>query len=149
MMSRAIQHFSIALLVCGSPFFATNAATAQDQSLASIGAGMKAGFMCSAVFVAGRDPEAVLREELQGINPALATIPDPMIDYENKAVTAAYAEDEAPRLAVFVEGFCLNLRERKDWDYAGGARGETSLLRLWEASAVFSTPRKGSLREAF
>ncbi|MBW1687884.1 MAG: hypothetical protein JRS35_22850, partial [Deltaproteobacteria bacterium] len=40
-------------------------------SLLVIGAGLKAGHMCSAVFVAGRDPVDVLKDELSNIHPRL------------------------------------------------------------------------------
>ena len=66
-------------------------------------AGFKAGFMCSGVFMAGRSPEQVLRDELGGSLPAVDALPDPVVDRTNRSVTVAYEEGPLPRLAVYVE----------------------------------------------
>lgn len=94
----------LASLAFAAVFALSAVATAQDVD-ASIAAGFKAGFMCSAVFIADRAPEDVLREELQGARPEIARVPDPVIDYANKAVTCEYDPDKPPRLAVHWDGF--------------------------------------------
>ena len=68
-----------------------------------LAAGFKAGFTCSAVFHAGRSLEEVRQDELAGIN-QLDKLPDPVIDYDTKAVTCAYSTEKPPRLAVFRDG---------------------------------------------
>lgn len=75
----------------------TLAAFGQD---ASIGAGFQAGFTCSAVFTAGRNPLDVMREELTGVGPVLVDVAAPVVDYEHQAVFVSYADDAPPRMAV-------------------------------------------------
>jgi CubicO group peptidase (beta-lactamase class C family) len=68
-----------------------------------LAAGFRAGFTCSAVFHAGRTLEQVQVDELGGIA-QFDGMPDPVIDYATKSVTASYAPDKPPRLAVFRAG---------------------------------------------
>jgi len=56
-------------------------------SILVIGAGLKAGHMCSAVFVAGRDPVDVLKDELGSIHPRLRLVPDPVVDRGSRSVS--------------------------------------------------------------
>jgi CubicO group peptidase (beta-lactamase class C family) len=73
-------------------------------------AGWKATITCSAIFVAGRTFEDVLRDELGGMVPAAASIADPVVDPDTRSVSVAYAADEPPRLAVYRKGLgCTNL----------------------------------------
>ena len=69
----------------------------------SLLAGWKAGIACSAVFVAGRDPAAVIAEELAAMPPA-AHLPDPEWDAGSRIASARYAADRPPRLAVHRPG---------------------------------------------
>ena len=78
---------------------------ARAQMSPVLEAGYRAGIMCSAVFLAGRDPGDVIREELDGLEPFLATVSEPVVDYTARAVTVAYAGSDSPRLAVYREGF--------------------------------------------
>jgi len=52
-----------------------------------IGTGYVAKYLCSGVFISGRDPEAVLREDVAPVNP-LAAVVSVHIDRRNKRVTA-------------------------------------------------------------
>jgi hypothetical protein len=70
----------------------------------SIGAGLKAGHMCSAVFVAGRSPEAVLRDELSGLHPGLRLVPDPLVDRGSRSVAVPLAFGLMVRRASYREG---------------------------------------------
>lgn len=86
---------SVATVVLGS--------TAPAQLTPELEAGYKAGFMCSAVFHAGRAPEDVARDELgqpDGTPMPLAGI---RVDRENRAVFVDYEGSDVPRLAIFVE----------------------------------------------
>jgi CubicO group peptidase (beta-lactamase class C family) len=53
----------------------------------SFAAGLKTGHMCSAVFVAGRSPEAVLEDELGNLDARLRFVPDPIVDRETRSVS--------------------------------------------------------------
>ena len=52
-----------------------------------IGTGYVAKYLCSAVFISGRDPDAVFREDVTPVNP-LAAVVSLKIDRPNKRVTA-------------------------------------------------------------
>ena len=52
-----------------------------------IGTGYVSKYLCSGVFISGRDPEAVLREDVAPVNP-LAAVVSVQIDRPNKRVTA-------------------------------------------------------------
>jgi CubicO group peptidase (beta-lactamase class C family) len=94
---------------------ATLAATIQPalaQSLSDdegkiLAAGYKAGVMCSVVFLGGRDPAAVMREELAGESPLLEVEHSgiPVVDYKTRSVTCPAGEGLPARLAVFREGY--------------------------------------------
>ncbi len=70
-----------------------------------VAAGYKAGFMCSGVFVAGRDPADVKDEELRGGDPTVHLAPAPEVHYDTKSVTVSYNPFKPPRLAVYRNGF--------------------------------------------
>lgn len=57
-------------------------------SVLMVGAGRKAGQMCSAVFVAGRHPDDVLKHELSDIHLRLRLVPDPVVERESRSVSA-------------------------------------------------------------
>jgi CubicO group peptidase (beta-lactamase class C family) len=69
----------------------------------SMGAGLKAGHMCSAVFVAGRTPDAVLRDELADLHPKLDFVPDPLVDQESRSVSVSLPLGLMVRRAVWRE----------------------------------------------
>jgi CubicO group peptidase (beta-lactamase class C family) len=69
----------------------------------SIGAGLKAGHMCSAVFLAGRVPDAVLRDELADLHPKLDFVPDPSVDRESRSVSVSLLLGLIVRRAVWRE----------------------------------------------
>jgi len=94
--SSILLAFALALLA---------AAGASGQYTASQAAGYKAGITCSAVFLAGRSLQDILRDELGGPGLTSDTIGDPVVDYVTKSVSVAYDEDEPPRLAVHHPGF--------------------------------------------
>lgn len=91
----AVAALAVLLMPCASVL---------GQPSASEAAGYKAGIMCSAVFLAGRAPEDVLRDELGGNDPMVASVADAVIDRAARSVTVPYEEGKAPRLAVFREG---------------------------------------------
>ena len=83
-----------------------DAGRVRGQMTAELEAGYWAGIMCSAVFMAGRSPEDVIREELDGLAvPGDGSVASPVIDHNAHAVTVAYAGSETPRIAVFREGW--------------------------------------------
>jgi CubicO group peptidase (beta-lactamase class C family) len=88
----------------------TDAGFAPEEVDPSIYAGWKATITCSAMFVAKRNLEDVLRDELGGMVPEAAAIPDPIVDANTRTVRVTYAADKPPRLAVYREGLgCTNL----------------------------------------
>jgi CubicO group peptidase (beta-lactamase class C family) len=72
-------------------------------AILSIGAGLKAGHMCSAVFVAGRSPEAVLRDELAGLHPRLRLVPEALVDRRSRSVAVPLALGLMTRRASYRE----------------------------------------------
>ncbi len=105
-------------LVLAALFFALPAAvTAQDaETLAhrALVAGYKAAFTCSATFNAARSADLVALNELSGIYPGyretLASLPKAEIASAPDHVTVAYADDLAPRIAVYRPGYgCTQL----------------------------------------
>jgi hypothetical protein len=93
-MAEAGDHtrgYSRAKLIAGVLVLAVMAALVVGAqrafSILVIGAGLKAGHMCSAVFLAGRDPVDVLKDELSNIHPWLRLVPDPIVDRESRSVS--------------------------------------------------------------
>ncbi|MCP5120772.1 MAG: hypothetical protein GY953_59015, partial [bacterium] len=80
---------------------------AGEEKKKILAAGYKAGMMCSAVFIAGRDPADVLREELGGGNPIMKVEhnDDPVVAYKTRSVTCSAGEGLPTRLAVHREGY--------------------------------------------
>lgn len=93
------------LLLLAALLSASRIGLAKERDPGYIAAGYKAGFMCSAVFTAGRDPADVKREELKGGDPTVALVPDPVIDYRTRSVRVTYNKKKPPRLAVDHGGF--------------------------------------------
>jgi len=91
---------------------AEESAEAANNDAAFYSAGMKAGFMCSGVFIAGRAPEDILREELGVDDPLLKKTGDPIVDYEAKSVTCEVGKGRPPRLAVYRDGYGCTLLPR-------------------------------------
>ncbi|MEM6538997.1 MAG: serine hydrolase [Pseudomonadota bacterium] len=88
-------------LVCQTAF-----AVAQDPAAnLSLLAGYKATFTCSGVFNTGRDIESLAANEFTGIytdyREAFSSLPDAVIDRENKTVSVTYAKDSPPRVAAW------------------------------------------------
>jgi hypothetical protein len=71
------------------------------SSLLVIRAGLKAGHMCSAVFVAGRDPGDVLKDELSNLHPLLRLVPDPVVDRGSRSVSVPVLFGWTPRRAAY------------------------------------------------
>lgn len=86
---------SLILAVCPSE------PRAQNWSLA---AGFKAGFTSSAVFLGGRNPLDIMREELQGVRFVPDSLPAPVVDYEHRVVFVDYDGSPVPRMAVYRDG---------------------------------------------
>lgn len=88
------------LVVCGAVPWSVGAQISPEE-----GAGYKAGILCSALFVAGRDLEDVVRDELEGGRDVLAAVAgEAVIDEETRSVSVPYEGSEVPRLAVHREG---------------------------------------------
>jgi len=85
--------------------FMSDVSQAREKAPGHIAAGYKAGFVCSAVFTAGRDPAQVKREELVGGDPTVVLVPDAVIDYQTRSVIVAYGPGGQYRLAVEHDGF--------------------------------------------
>ena len=79
----------------------TPRASAQNLSIA---AGFKAGFTSSAVFLGGRNPLDIMREELQGVRFVPYDLPAPVVDYEHQVVFVDYPGSAVPRMAVYRDG---------------------------------------------
>lgn len=83
----------------------------------SYGAGLKAGHMCSAAFVAGRSPDAALREELGNVDPRLRYVPDPVVDPATQSATVRMFLGLIERRAVYRDCFgCTLLPPGADLD---------------------------------
>ncbi|MHA7871494.1 MAG: serine hydrolase domain-containing protein [Hyphococcus sp.] len=91
---------AVALL---SALSASAYAQASDPANLSLTAGYKAAFTCSAHFNAGRSVEQIAGDELNRILPtfseAMPSLPDAVIDEDNKRVSVAYSEGAPPRIA--------------------------------------------------
>jgi len=70
----------------------------------SFAAGLKAGHMCSAVFLAGRSPAAVLKDELGNLDPRLRFVPDPIVDPTSRSVAVPLLFGSMMRRAAYREG---------------------------------------------
>jgi CubicO group peptidase (beta-lactamase class C family) len=81
-------------------FTITGQIAAQTSLSDEDAAGYKALTVNAAVFVAHRAPEDVLRDELAGSDPRIATLDDTTIDHANRAVSVQYAGSDVPRLAI-------------------------------------------------
>ena len=67
-------------------------------------AGLKAGHMCSAVFVAGRSPDAVLKDEFGNLDPRLRFVPDPIVDRQSRSVAVPLLFGSMTRRALYRAG---------------------------------------------
>ena len=68
-----------------------------------IGTGYSAKYLCSQVFLAGRDPGQVFDEEVKPTHPLFSVV-SPRVDYENKTVTAKAFGFWKSMTAVYREG---------------------------------------------
>ena len=94
------------LVVCFTMLLSSLAAVSPEaaaQLEPAAAAGYKAAILCSGVFIAGRDPRDIAREELAGPNATVASLDDTAIDYETKSVRVSYAGSDTPRLAVHLK----------------------------------------------
>jgi CubicO group peptidase (beta-lactamase class C family) len=94
----------LTLSVCLGTVLGQTSAADKERILA---AGYKAGVMCSVVFLGGRDPADVIREELAGPVPLLGAEHSevPVVDYKTRSVTCSAGEGLPSRLAVHREGY--------------------------------------------
>ncbi len=81
--------------------------TSTEDEERILAAGYKAGVMCSVVFLGGRDPADVMRDELAGPVPLLGAEHSevPVVDYKTRSVTCSAGEGLPTRLAVHREGY--------------------------------------------
>lgn len=90
------------VVLCCTAYSASSAQQPDPANL-SLAAGYKAAFTCSAHFNAGRSVEQIAGDELNRILPtfseAMPSLPDAVIDEENKRVSVSYSEDFPPRIA--------------------------------------------------
>ena len=110
-MKQAV--LSGALLILSGVGYAQEGGTSPQMD-ASLAAGWKAAFTCSASFNGGLPLETIERNELDGIYPdfrdAYAKLPDARIDRTRKLVSVAWSETLPARFAVWREGFgCTQL----------------------------------------
>ena len=89
-----------AAVVCAG---STVALAQDDPAHLSLVAGYKAAFTCSAHFNAGRDVDQIAGDELhriyRGYREAMATMPDAVIDDDEKRVSVKYMDGAPPRVA--------------------------------------------------
>lgn len=88
------------LLVAGGA-----ALTLSPPELLRVGTAYSAKIVCSSVFISGRDPQAVLAEDVQAPGHPLLKLVTIDVDREARQVTARLAGLLAPSLAVFRPGF--------------------------------------------
>jgi CubicO group peptidase (beta-lactamase class C family) len=102
----------------------------------SLYAGWKAGAACSAIFLGGRAFADVLVDELGGLPPGAAAIPDPVVDFETRTVAVRHAADRPPRLAVYRDGMgCTTLP-------AGATLGDAAALPRTAPVALEGDPAR-------
>ncbi|MEO1242522.1 MAG: serine hydrolase [Pseudomonadota bacterium] len=93
------SYLSLVLLFAATDISAQEA----DPSNLSLVAGYKAAFTCSAHFNAGRSVQQIAGDELNRILPtfseAMPSMPDAVIDEDNKRVSVRYSDDFPPRIA--------------------------------------------------
>ena len=70
-----------------------------------VAAGYKAGFMCSGVYTAERDPVEIRRGELVGGDPTVFLVPPADIERAARSVTVPYSLFMPPRIAVDTDAF--------------------------------------------
>ena len=89
-----------AAVICAG---STVALAQDDPAHLSLVAGYKAAFTCSAHFNAGRDVDQIAGDELhriyRGYRDAMATMPDAVIDDDEKRVSVKYMDGAPPRVA--------------------------------------------------
>lgn len=94
-----------ALLGFGSAAMAQEVSDPPSPRQMMLAAGYKAMFTCSATFNAGKTPEQIAAHELDHIypdyEPAMALLPDAVIDRKKKLVSVQYSEDMPPRVSVW------------------------------------------------
>lgn len=95
----------VSLLLIAAMLTPSGSSPASRRDPGHVAAGYKAGFTCSAVFTAGRDLEAVKKEELRGGDPTIMLVPAPLVDYQARTVYVPYSPLRPPRLAVDHESF--------------------------------------------
>lgn len=99
---------SLVLLVAAVLAGAVVYAGVKMDRLARIGAGYKAKIACSEIFVAGRDPDVVLRGEFNDIDPAMDQI-TVKIDSAQKRVRASAPLGLGGAKAIYREGYGCTL----------------------------------------
>ncbi|PTM92072.1 serine hydrolase domain-containing protein [Mycoplana dimorpha] len=83
---------------------------ARPPELLSVGSGYAAKIVCSNVFIAGRDPDAVLALDVQAPGHPLLRLMHQSVDRVDKTVTASLLGIFAPNYAAYREGFgCANV----------------------------------------
>lgn len=100
---RKFKSAALLMIMSIMPALAQNPIT--DNHLNSQVAGYKAAFTCSGTFNGGKPQEQINREELKGIYPAyrqaFEILPDAVINYEGKYVTAHYNDNMPPRIVIW------------------------------------------------
>lgn len=87
---------SLSLCILGGGIYFLNGAL-------PIGTGYSAKYLCSQVFLAGRDPSQVFENDVKPTHPLFSTV-SPSVDYKNKTVTAKAFGFWKPMTAVYREG---------------------------------------------
>lgn len=92
----------------------SNAAQETEATIKAYAAGYKAAFTCSATFNAGKTLQQIKDHELSGIYPLVAdhvnTLPEAIIDRDNKRVSVSYADNMPPRVSQWREHLgCVQL----------------------------------------
>ena len=93
------------LSIVGSALCSSVSAQSDDPVIASLAAGYKAAFTCSAHFNAGRTVEQIAGDELHRVYPALrealAALPPAQIDEKKKTVSVVYADNKPARVSAW------------------------------------------------
>jgi len=99
-------------------------------NLLRVGSGYTAKIVCSNVFIAGRDPDEVLEQDVQAPGHPLLRLMRVAVDRESKRVNAALLGSIAPSEAVYRDGTGCTVGQIGSVQSATNAMKEVKLIRM-------------------
>jgi CubicO group peptidase (beta-lactamase class C family) len=109
-------------------------------ALLSIGSGYAAKIVCSSVFISGRDPQAVLAEDVQAPGHPLLKLMRQDVDFDEKTVTTHLLGLFAPGYAAWHEGFGCSSVPDGDFRAARQAVSDVPLPKFAAVDAAAAWP---------